>query len=139
VFYISNGGLNGLEAAPSDQSTDVEWGCIGEDIAGSTGTAIGTGAANTAAILAGCVTRPIAASVAADVSLGGCNDWFLPSQDELNELYLQRAVVGGFADALYWSSSQSSANDARGRNFSSGDQNVGGKSGARKVRAVRAF
>jgi len=39
VFYISNGGLNGLEAAPSDQRA-VPWGCIGTGV--TTGTAIGT-------------------------------------------------------------------------------------------------
>ncbi len=139
VFYISNGGLNGLEAAPSDQSTDIEWGCTGIDIAGATGTAIGTGATNTAAILAGCATRPIAASVADDFSLGGCNDWFLPSQEELNQLYLQKAVVGGLS-TFYWSSSQIDTDGAWGQNFVDGNQGYYDKYElVVRSRAVRAF
>ena len=64
VFYVTGGGLHGLEAAPADLSQTV-WGCADTVIAGADGTGIGTGAQNTVDILAGCSTRPIAASVAA--------------------------------------------------------------------------
>ena len=139
VFYVTNGGLNGLEAAPAD-SADSAWGCHGTPIPG-TSTAIGTGAANTAAIVAGCVSAEVtAAEVANDYSLNGFTGWFLPSKDELTQLYLQRAVVGGFASYKYWSSSENNSSDAWTKSFDDGSP--GGEPKLRfdiKVRAVRAF
>ena len=64
----------------------AEWGCIGTTIPGATGTAIGTGAVNTAAIIAGCATLGTAARVAFASAAGGLHDWFLPSTDEINQL-----------------------------------------------------
>jgi len=138
VFYITNGGLNGLEAATADQGT-APWGCVGTSIPGAIGTAIGDGAANTAAILTGCGDSPIAAELASNYAGGGCTDWFLPSRDELNQLYLQRAVVGGFASTGYWSSSEFGAIHAWLKDFNSGNQGSFSKLGALRVRAVRAF
>ena len=137
VFYTSNGGCNGLEAATADQSTGAEWGCAGVDVSGATGTAIGTGESNTAAILSALCpgSDPDAAIAAANEGPG----WFLPSKDELNQLYLQRTVVGGFEIAQYWSSSQSSAGNARFQSFFNGRQVDSDKILTLRVRAVRAF
>jgi hypothetical protein len=92
VFYITDSGSHGFEAAPTDQaipfSPGAAWGCFGTGITGANGTAIGTGAQNTDDILAGCVEAGIAARFAGDFSLNGYTDWFLPSRDELNELYI---------------------------------------------------
>jgi hypothetical protein len=149
VFYVTDGGLHGLEAAPVDQAATAPWGCIFTEIVGAEGITIGTGAQNTADILApapsGCNTRPIAASVAADYagpdgnSLG---EWFLPSKDELNELYLQRAIVGDFtAIDGYWSSTEESPPSAWVQSFQNGNQfNLGkNESTVTGTRAVRAF
>jgi len=128
--------LNGLEAAPSDQNG--AWGCDGT-VTGATGTAIGTGAANTAAILtAACTSGNDAADLASSYAGGGCTDWFLPSIDELYELYLQRAVVGGFSNS-YWSSTENDATSARIQSFFNGTQGFGAKGGSFGSRAVRAF
>ena len=35
---------------------------------------------------------------------GGFTDWYLPSKEELNKLYLNRTAIGGFSPAYYWSS-----------------------------------
>jgi hypothetical protein len=138
VFYITNGGLNGLEVAPVDQSAGAFWGCQGTVLFVS-GTAIGTGAQNTADILAGCSDPGIAARIANDYTLNGFGDWFLPSQDELNELYLQRAVVGGYTTGVYWSSSEALALSAKGQDFTNGSVFIGDKNNNTGVRAIRAF
>jgi hypothetical protein len=96
VFYISDGGLHGLEVSPVNQSSvSALWGCYGTDIAGAYGTAVGDGAANTAAIVADCNDPNIAAKLANDYVLNGYSDWYLPSKDELDLLYQQRVAVGG--------------------------------------------
>lgn len=141
VFYITDGGTRGLEAAPSDQSNSV-WGCIGVAIAGADGRAIGTGKQNTADILQGCTTDS-AAKVADTYSLNGYYDWFLPSMDELNELWLHRDVVGGFVEQrLYWSSTDEITNDAGawGLGWRTAFWGLQAKSNDyHGVRAIRAF
>ena len=129
-----------LEAAPSDQSTSAEWGCM-VSISGADGTAVGTGEQNTLDIEAGCTTHDTAADLCANLSLGGYNDWFLPSKDELNLMYENLKVfgVGGFTDALYWSSSEFDAWYAWGQDYSNGAQLYNSKKYMYRVRAVRAF
>jgi len=104
VFYIDGTGQHGLIAAPSDHYDDAQWGCSGT-IIGGTSTAIGSGQANTTAIVNGCNTAGIAARICNDLVLNGYSDWFLPSNDELNQLCLQKCWVGGFFSYYYWCSS----------------------------------
>jgi hypothetical protein len=72
-------------------------------------------------------------------------DWYLPSKDELNLLYLQKAVVGNFAvgpGAYYWSSTEGQTLRAYLQYFDgaqTGTQSQGDKSYALYVRAIRAF
>ena len=140
VFYVNDGGLHGMEAAPDDQSDGIGL-CFSGVIPGADGTAIGTGWQNTQDRLNDCEMRPIASSVAADYpgpngdSLG---EWFLPSKNELNELYLNKVVVGGFASDTYWSSSEDGRNEAFIQHFNRGHQTYG-KEEINRVRAVRAF
>lgn len=110
--YVA-GEFHGLVAAPFDQSNSAGWGCVNTFL-GGTSTAIGTGKANTELIVNGCswVENPHAAQVCADLVLNGYSDWYLPSKDELNQLYLQKAAVGGFHDKQYWSSSECNAENA---------------------------
>ncbi len=140
VFYLTdNTGQHGLEAAPVDQSAAAPWGCNATRITGATGTAIGTGAANTAAIVAGCAEVGIAAKVTDNYSLNGYDDWYLPSKDELDELYKARDIVGGFTKDYYWSSSESDLLFAWSQNFNIVEQQPLYKGNAYRVRAVRAF
>jgi uncharacterized protein (TIGR02145 family) len=129
----------GIIAAPGDQSTGAEWGCYNTTITGADGTAIGTGNQNTTDIMAGCSTAGIAARLCGDLVLGGYSDWYLPSKDELDKLYVNRIVIGGFADVAYWSSSENSISTAWYRNFYNGGQYIPYKNDAGSVRAVRAF
>jgi hypothetical protein len=130
---------HGLIAAPSDQSTGVQWGCYVTAISGADGTAIGTGNQNTIDIMNGCGTAGIAARICGDLVLNGYSDWFLPSKDELNKLYLNKIAIGGFAAAYYWSSSEYLDFNAWVQSFSSGNQANYVKHYPGYVRAVRAF
>ena len=134
---------HGLIAAPSDQGTEVPWGCQGLQIGGAYGFAIGTGNQNTINIMDGCGTAGIAARLCGDLELGGYSDWYLPSEDELEMLYWNQVAIGGFASAYYWSSTQYSSFEAMIKWMSfthSGNQfNITYKNDAYRVRAIRAF
>jgi hypothetical protein len=146
VFWLDGNG-GGLIAAPTDQSSGAEWGCFGFTISGADGTAIGTGNQNTIDIEAGCPNYASAAYFCANLTLGGYSDWFLPSKDELNEMYLNigqglagtSANVGGFANGFYWSSTEWVNHTAWRQSFGNGAQNFVIKNYGLNVRAVRAF
>jgi hypothetical protein len=108
----------------------------------NTSTLIGQGAENTKKILAlhpAAAHPTIAAAVASAYKGGGFNDWYLPSKDELHKLYLNKAVVGGFADYDYWSSTENSALNAWVELFANGYQYLDDKMDADCVRPVRSF
>jgi hypothetical protein len=138
IFYVDGTSLHGLISATSDQSTGVPWGCYSTYI-GGTSTAIGTGQDNTTAIVNGCGTPGIAARICDNLVLNGYSDWFLPSKDDLNQLYLQKTVIGGFINSTYWSSSEYNAYFALGQDFYNGNQLNASKIATGSVRAVRAF
>ena len=73
------------------------------------------------------------------LTVGGHNDWFLPSKDELDKLYINKVAIGGFADYYYWSSSEYDAGYAWSQFLSNGSQVSYGKFNTFQVRAVRAF
>jgi hypothetical protein len=73
----------------------------------------------------------------------GHGDWRVPTIDELNVLYNNRAKIGGFNElgsgpaGWYWSSEQDHAFDALGQRFSDGFQYPGLKGSGSSVRCVR--
>jgi hypothetical protein len=143
IFYLDGNG-GGLIASTSDQSTAAEWGCYGTLITGADGTAIGTGYQNTIDIVnANCSPYTsgnlIAADICANLTLGGYSDWFLPSISELNEMYLNKDSIGGFANSYYWSSTEFGNYGAWGQDLYNGYQDYNDKSDTAYVRAVRAF
>ncbi len=147
IFYIDATEKHGLIAAPGDQAMG-EWGCMYEGSIQGTSTALGTGQANTMAIVNGCSQAGIAARICDDLVLDKYSDWFLPSKDELNEMYLQKKYIGGFSTILtgdgiyYWSSSEY-ANDnivAWYQDLKNGTQGSKyNKMNYYNVRAIRAF
>ncbi len=132
-----------LEAAPSDQSTSFQWYNGSYITTGATGTAIGTGQANTTAIVGAQGAGSYAAQSCDDYELNGYTNWFLPSKDELNWMYavLHKAGVGDFTSSMYWSSSEYSSTNAWYQYFNSGVQqwHIWSKLYDLRVRAVRAF
>jgi hypothetical protein len=142
--YIA-GETHGLIAAPSDQSTGIPWGCYGTLIVG-TSTALGTGAANTAIVSSACGAGT-AARLCADLILNGYSDWYLPSKEELNILYLNRNVIGGFHfgaaigwDGHYWSSSEENSIGVYFVDFNAGTSyGSANKTYSFCVRPIRSF
>jgi hypothetical protein len=162
VFYVAESNFTStgstcnttcryLEAAPTSGTnawTDALYRWSGNTTvqigARAAGTAIGTGYENTLAIVgqdSGGGTADRAATKArAYRGPNNLSDWFLPSKDELNRLYLQKATVGVFVENFFWSSSESSADLAWVQIFFNGSQSDGGfKVSTFYVRPVRAF
>ena len=110
LVFLKAAGLT-YEMAPKNwgvnETTAIAWCNVTDsDVAGATGIAIGTGSANTTAMVAACASG--AGNSARAYNGGGFSDWFLPSKDELNAMDLYGAVptAYGFAGERYWSSSQ---------------------------------
>ena len=138
-------------AAVQDQSSGIRWYNGSSTTTGATGTAIGTGATNTTTIIAeqGDTETSYAAGLARAYTGGGYSDWFLPSKDELNKMYTNRATINTTATSnsgssfstnnYYWSSTELGVNAAWLQSFSNGNQYSSSKGFTYNVRAVRAF
>jgi hypothetical protein len=147
-----------LEASPSDMQITLTWNspsCIPYYLGGTgdsyiyifgTESAIGTGRFNTALILSLDPDAP-AAKACSIFNNNGVADWFLPSIDELNELYERRNIISNLITTstsdysyCYWSSQSSSYGfDPWAKNFSNGIQGPWGSENKLSVRAIRAF
>lgn len=135
-----NGVCHGLVVTTTDVSTSALWGCEGTEILGADETEIGSGNRNTISIMSGCATAGIAARLCGDLIQGGYSNWFLPSKDELNKVWLNRVAIGGFSVFEYWSSTEYSISQAWFQSFASGGiMNFAAKSNLFRVRAVRYF
>jgi hypothetical protein len=134
--YIA-GQIHGFIATPVDQPGVSTWGCPGV-LVGGTSAALGTGQANTTAIVNACGAGN-AASVCNDLIVNGYSDWYLPSKDELNKLYISQSVIGGFDTFNHWSSTESDATFAYGQYFVNGQAGLNFKYNSSDVRAIRSF
>jgi hypothetical protein len=110
---------HGLIAATSDQIGGIQWYNGSYINTEAKGTAIGTGFSNTNKIIAsqGGTATSYAAGVARAYTGGGYTDWYLPSKDELNKLYLSRFVIGRYVTDAYWSSSERNNINAWAQDF----------------------
>ncbi len=111
VFWVSADGKHGLVAETQDQGA-VEW-YGAQDL----------------------VSDP------ANHSVNGqrFRDWRMPTQYELNEMYVQQGVIGGFSSVNYFSSTQTSSSGCIAQNFGSGFPFNASMINTYNVRAVRAF
>jgi hypothetical protein len=152
IFYVNpndkTDGWRYLEAAPVDQSAGAKWGCFRTPLNGARGTAIGAGRQNTAEILAGCATPGTAAHLCDSYTLNGVTGWFLPSRDEMVEMYKVLHATGAvnFGDTgvsdnfTYWASSQQTTDMASHIDFAdNGRVHSDDKDFPRRVRAIRAL
>jgi len=139
---------HGLIAALADQSTGIFWHATNDGTTGATAIALGRGNANTNKIVNLYGGESNAARLCADYTntetgTGVYSDWYLPSLDELNQLYLNKTAIGGFNEiqyyCYYWSSSESSSTAAWFQGFFGGSQSGAAKDYPQRVRAVRYF
>ncbi|TVR94365.1 MAG: DUF1566 domain-containing protein [Spirochaetaceae bacterium] len=152
IFYINpnpnwevDDGWRFMEAAPVDtEFVNRSWGTEANLI--GTAAALGEGLSNTTAVvtsLADYNGGDYAARLAADLVFDGYADWFLPSQDELIEMYQRLRVeqdVAGFENAHYWSSTEETAANAWSKSFNTGADDSYIKTNAFiRVRAARRF
>ena len=140
IFQLDATGEHGLIAAPSDQSSTDAWWNGSFITTGATDTI--NGLANTTKIInAQGNSGTYAARLCTNYRGGGYNDWFLPSKDQLNFLYLNKSIIGGFSDNIYWSSTEYDLGEAWVQDFSTAEQHLDNMSDGANVhtRAIRAF
>ncbi len=149
VFYKDASGEHGLIAAPSDQSTGIQWYNGTYFQTNAIATLVFKGIENTNSIVAQQGDGDYAAKLCSDLVLNGFDDWYLPSKSELVELYNERVNVGGFERDYYWASTENN-NDIEAFNDSlawymsfndslNGYKNCYYKNYPARVRAIRAF
>jgi hypothetical protein len=137
--YIA-GVAHGLICTPTDSQIDTRWLNHDYSITGATGIALRTGSTNTSTIISKQGAGSYTAEICAGLQVGGYKDWFLPSKDELNKLYLSKAKIPGLYESYYWSSSEAGSNTAWIQSFVNGAQSSYDKKGnAFRVRAFRSF
>jgi hypothetical protein len=132
--------IHGLIAAISDQHSGIGWGCS-DTFINQTFTSLGMGMANTAIISSICGDFT-AAHLCYKLELAGYDDWYLPSIDELQKLYINRINIGGFTTGIYWSSSEKNSLSSYYLNFNGGSIGYGwlnGKNDVYSVRPIRSF
>jgi hypothetical protein len=106
---------------------------------GALGEKIGDGWANSVNIAKHC---PYGAATTARMYRGGAlTDWYLPSKDEINQMYLKRIEIGILDETNRWSSTQDSVDSQRAwrKFFNAVSGDVGLKSVQLPTRPIRAF
>ena len=141
VFHVTDDGKHGLEAAPNDQIDKMKWGLLNTPTTAAKSGLFG-GSYNTERIIStnGVHTdgTSYAALVAANYNGGGYGDWYLPSKDELDLMYVRMNLIGDLNLNHYWSSTQG-PNGPWFVDFRDGTDGEGSYGSTIGVRAVRAF
>lgn len=138
-----------LEAAPVTAWWNAKdplgtFGCAGQwvndgehPIANNTFEQIGTGKANTEAILKSCKDTNSGAFIASSLISGGKNDWFLPSRNEQIAMNSNKQVIPGLIAGAYYSSTEADAERAYIFNFLDGLGYLSWKYSAFFIRPIR--
>ena len=108
----------------------------------TTSTAIGTGKTNSSAWYANNTTVYQGINGVRSYAGGGLTDWFVPSKDELNQLYIRKTTVGGTPASGYAKYASSSQDGSSGfyfwnQNMLTGVQAAQGKYDYYYFRAIR--
>ena len=143
IFYLDGSGCHGLVAKATDEASYYQWSSTNFNT-WAYASGIYGGAQNTKKSIARAVTNSStcpAADVCDNLASGGYTDWYLPSKDELDMMYVNLHLqgLGGFANYFYWSSTEYDNNYAWRQDFFNGHQYNLNKTSNFNVRAVRAF
>jgi hypothetical protein len=125
VFHVNEIDQFGLIVSMEDLSGNYQWGCYQNDVDGADGIELGTGYQNTMDVVnQGCLSEVdgiTAAQAALDfISEDGYSDWYLPSNDELIEVYNNvgpGGVLGNIVNLntstednyVYWTSTENNS------------------------------
>lgn len=155
VFWTDETGSHGLIASEKDQTHALQWrngaskaskhyGDNGDRVVNSRADGFGAGEMNTLLIIAQLtednISGKFAARTCAEFEKEDYGDWYLPSKAELNWMYEQKEVIGGFENEMYWSSTEFNVGFAWCQNFTGyGGQFTQNKSSAYAVRCIRKF
>jgi len=143
IYYIDATGEHGLIMAQGDQNGQrtIKWYDGKIEKIGAYGAHIYQGKKNTELIVSKLGEGTYPAKICADCDLGGYNDWYLPSKDELDEMYnYDKKKNAGFTDDYYWSSTELPDADVYYRSFYNGQPFIRfGTKKQPKVRAIRSF
>jgi hypothetical protein len=158
IFWLDNSGEHGLVCAKQDQSAAIRWHAGSLANPHALGDGPFSGEMNTTIIIAGLLAlgddgNTYAARICAELQVTEGNksygDWYLPSKDELNQMFINRGVINttamahggsGFADFFqYWSSTEAQFGNAWSQQFPLGTQQATGMGTTLHVRAIRAF
>ena len=147
IFYLDPSGCHGLVCALTDQSSGTAWYNGSYMDTRAYGSGLFEGKYNTKMINWEQGGSTSAAAICAAYTGGFFNDWYLPSIEELNKMYLNIGQgnalglgnIGGFANINYWSSTEFGNLGAWEQSFFNGSQDFNYKLSASNVRAVRAF
>ena len=137
-----SGELHGIIVSENDLSTGVQWHNGSYFNIGATSSIIGSGNTNTNTIVSaynGSGNQNFAAKLCFDLVLNGFDDWYLPSVDELNMIYLNKLLIGGYWYYSYWSSTEDGVFNAWYHDFGYSPSYINFKSSHYAVRAVRSF
>lgn len=130
---------HGIIAAPSDISVTKVWDNGSSVLTQAFQTQVGYGAENTDSIVSVQGSGNYAAFTCQSYVFSSYSDWYLPSLEELQKLYQNRILIGGFASTSYWTSTESSISFAYTVSFSSGSFGTSMKNTTFKVRPIRYF
>ena len=149
VFSITPSGTHGRVVSIYNMA-EVSWSNLATSIGKSVQSDV-NGAGNSVAITLQSGHENSAAKQCLELAFAGYDDWYLPAKDELNQIFLNKAVIdataianGGeaFASAVYWSSTELSTDITEAWNqnfFGTGTQQGDIKTALFHARAVRSF
>lgn len=147
--YLEGGNQNYLVVSIEDQSTSQVWSNIDNVLIGPSAQSFWDGLSNSNAITGQTSFTNGAALTCLNYSVGIITDWYLPSSQELNKLWVNYLEVSKtlsqtpgateLQPAYYWSSTESVNGSAWSFSFLFGVADYGDKTNTNYVRAIRKF